>query len=143
MAVSANIKNCSPQSNVFKAVCFNARSITNKFLSFYFEIIVQKKSPDFIAITETWLNNSYPDSSFPCHKDYSIFRKDRTTSIGGVLLFWSKITLAVDKSRVTFLIPLKQLLLKITVIMIFPSYYSTFINLMFQMYISSNPFVML
>ena len=113
MAASPNNENCLPDLNVFKVVCFNARSITNKFLFFHFEIIVGKKSPDFIAITETWLNDSYPDSLFPCHKEYSIFRKDRTNSIGGGVALLVKNSISCRQIESHYFAPIEAIAVEI------------------------------
>ena len=65
---------------------FNARSITHK--KFYFEELVISKQPDFILITESWLNSHYHDSEFPLSR-YNMIRFDRALNRrgGGLLVY--------------------------------------------------------
>ena len=62
---------------------FNARSIKNKLEEFHARVYLDK--PDIIAITESWLDDSFNVGEvFP--SDYSVFRNDRNTHGGGVAL---------------------------------------------------------
>ena len=103
----------SEHNSVFKAVCLNARSLTKKFLFFHFEIIVEQNYPDFIALTETWLNDSYPDSSFPCHSNYSIFRKDRKSSTGGGVALLVKNNISCCQIETDLLDPLEAIAVEV------------------------------
>ena len=61
----------------------NARSIVNKLKDF--QSLVYTKSFDIIGISETWLtDNIYDNEILPT--GYTIFRKDRPSRGGGVLL---------------------------------------------------------
>ena len=57
---------------------------------------------DIICITETWLNESYPDSLLTNGLPYCVFRHDRNTRDGGSAIFVnsclsnSRIMLPVD-----------------------------------------------
>ena len=66
----------------------NIRSLNNKVNEFYAEI--SSKSYDIIALCETWLNDSTPNSLLDCNDNYTIIRKDRDTRGGGVCFFISK-----------------------------------------------------
>ncbi len=62
---------------------FNARSIKNKIADFHARVDVEK--PHIIAITESWLDDTFNDGEvFPV--DYSVFRNDRNKHGGGVAL---------------------------------------------------------
>ena len=64
------------------------RSINNKLNDLHVEIA---NKYDIIAVCETWLNDSTPDSLINCNDTYTIIRKDRNTRGGGVCLFLSKL----------------------------------------------------
>ena len=59
---------------------FNARSICNKLNEF--NAFIDSVKPNYVAITETWLNDSVPDSLIDPRNQYSIFRRDRPTGNG-------------------------------------------------------------
>ena len=61
-------------------VSFNARSICNKLNEF--NAFIDTVKPQYVAITETWLNDSVPDSFIDQRNQYSIFRRDRPTGNG-------------------------------------------------------------
>ena len=62
---------------------FNARSIKNKLEEFHARVHLE--NPDIIAITESWLDDSFNAGEvFP--PDYFVFRNDRNTHGGGVAL---------------------------------------------------------
>ena len=62
---------------------FNARSIKNKLEEFHARVYLE--NPDIIAITESWLDDSFNAGEvFP--SEYSVFRNDRNTHGGGVAL---------------------------------------------------------
>ena len=70
-------------SNNLSVLYFNARSIKNKIAEFQARVNVEK--PHIIAITESWLDDSFNDGEvFP--SDYSVFRNDRNRRGGGVAL---------------------------------------------------------
>ena len=87
-------------------VSFNARSICNKLNEF--NAFIDTVKPKYVAITETWLNNSVPDSLIDQINQYSIFRHDRPTGNGnpsrggGVCLMvsnqfrWLQIEVVID-----------------------------------------------
>ena len=60
---------------------FNARSLVNKLHEF--NLFVSDVKPAVIAVVETWFKDSLHDSLL-CPRGYSLFRKDRATSDGGV-----------------------------------------------------------
>ena len=66
-------------------VYLNARSLLSnlKRLAFEFEIVQQYDYPEIIVVTESWLNNSIPNSLFNCSRNYNIFRYDRPGRTGG------------------------------------------------------------
>lgn len=51
----------------------------------HLQTLVYSSTPGIIAITETWLNDKYFDNEILPH-DYFIYRKDRNSRGGGVLL---------------------------------------------------------
>jgi len=61
----------------------NPRSIINKLQQF--QSLVYSKSYDIIALTETWLTDSVFDNEI-LPTNYIIFRKDRSSRGGGILL---------------------------------------------------------
>lgn len=61
----------------------NCRSVLNKLESL--ECLLLDLEPDFVALTETWLNNDILDSEVT-PPNYNIIRKDRPTRGGGVAL---------------------------------------------------------
>ena len=65
----------------------NAKSLNNKLHQFNAEIVEQYKFPQVICVTETWLDETTPNSIFHCNKHYEIFRKDRKGIGGGVAIF--------------------------------------------------------
>lgn len=73
----------SLNSNNVSVFYFNARSIKNKISDFHARVEVEK--PHIIAITESWLDDSFNDAEvFP--SDYCVFRNDRNSHGGGVAL---------------------------------------------------------
>jgi len=65
----------------------NPRSIVNKLEEF--QSLVYSKSYDIISLTETWLSDTIYDSEFLPY-NYNIFRKDRPSHGGGVLIAFEK-----------------------------------------------------
>jgi len=61
----------------------NAQSICNKIKEL--QGFIYGTSIDIIAITETWLSSDYWDNEI-LPKGYTIFRKDRNSHGGGILL---------------------------------------------------------
>ncbi len=64
---------------------FNARSLKNKLSEF--NIMLKHEKPDIVMVTETWLDDSVTDSLLCNGADYSIFRNDRGSVGGGVVIF--------------------------------------------------------
>jgi hypothetical protein len=58
----------------------NANHLLNKTDELY--CIVQRLMPGLICITETWLDNSVPDS-LVSYSGYTAFRRDRSPGVGG------------------------------------------------------------
>lgn len=79
-------KKLSTDNQVFKLLNCNARSIINKL--HFLHLYIAELSPDIVTITESWSNLNHPDAllSIP---GYSLFRSDRNTRGGGVLLYVS------------------------------------------------------
>ena len=73
---------CSPNDD-FMCFLLNAQSLKNKFNFLHFEVIIQYNYPKIVFITETWLTSELPNSLFPCHNNYSVYRKDRHAMKGG------------------------------------------------------------
>jgi hypothetical protein len=71
------------------AILLNAQSLINKLDDFQTEIIEQH-SPSVIFVTETWLSSDYPDNLINQDSLYNVFRKDRTSNSGGVLIMVRK-----------------------------------------------------
>ena len=70
-------------NNNLSVLYFNARSIQNKIAEFQARVDIEK--PHIIAITESWLDDSFNDGEvFPT--EYSVFRNDRNTHGDGVAL---------------------------------------------------------
>ena len=70
-------------NNNLSVLYFIARSIKNKIAEF--QALVDIEKPHIIAITESWLDDSFNDGEvFPT--EYSVFRNDRNTHGGGVAL---------------------------------------------------------
>ena len=69
---------------VYKLTCLllNVRNLCNKLIDF--QDLLSTERLDIAAVTETWLNNSIPDSLIvDGNSNFSIFRKDRLTHVGG------------------------------------------------------------
>ena len=76
-------KDVSHSRNNLFVLYFNARSIKNKLDEFHARVYLDK--PDIIAITESWLDDSFNAGEvFP--SEYIVFRNDRNTHGGGVAL---------------------------------------------------------
>ena len=77
-----------PQRDLLSFKCFIARSIKNKLHELG---ILSSANFDFIAITETWLNDDFPNSAISAHlPNYSIYRSDRVDCrAGGALILTS------------------------------------------------------
>lgn len=65
----------------------NARSMVNKLDAI--ESLLVGLEPDFLAITETWLNTDVKDDDVT-PPNYTIIRKDRATRGGGVAIMIKK-----------------------------------------------------
>ena len=67
-----------------KIVQLNTRSITNKLDQI--RLMMHKKSTDILAITETWLDNSWTDNELVI-TGYNLFSRDRKTQGGGIIVY--------------------------------------------------------
>ena len=85
-----------------KCVLLNARSLKNKLDDFQSELILGENFPFVIGVTETWLDNSIPNSIFQCKNQYDIFRKDRNANGGGVAILSKKNLKAIELRSDTF-----------------------------------------
>ena len=83
-SVSTSSSDCS---GVPVWAVINARSLCNKLDEFH--LCLSDRNIDVCYVTETWLNNSIPDS-FACPKDYCVYRHDRTGVGGGAAVFVKK-----------------------------------------------------
>ena len=81
--VSSNLLPHAAQSDSNKLCLWNARSLVNKLRSF--QSFIYSSSFSIYAITETWLTSSIFDGEL-LPSDYSIYRHDRPTRGGGVLI---------------------------------------------------------
>ena len=61
----------------------NIRSIRNKLIEFHSMVAI--RNPDIICLVETWLSPEIKNNIFKLPK-YTIFRRDRKTKGGGILL---------------------------------------------------------
>ena len=87
----------SHSSNNLFVLYFNARSIKNKLEEFHAPVYLDKL--DIIAITESWLDDSFNAGEvFP--SEYSVFCNDRNTHGGGVALGIKCSLNPVPRSRV-------------------------------------------
>ena len=68
----------------------NARSLKNKLDDFHAEIIDSDIPPLVVGVTETWLDDTFPNALFDCKDVYDDFRRDRNGKGGGVALFTHK-----------------------------------------------------
>ena len=76
-----------PKHDLLSFKCFNARSIKNKLHELG---ILSSANLNFIAITETWLNDDFPNSAISAHlENYSIYKSDRVDGRGGALILTS------------------------------------------------------
>jgi len=75
----------APTTNEWLLYCYytNIRSIVNKL--FPFQAMIYSHNYDIVAITETWLFNSIFDNKI-LPTNYRIYRNDRSSRGGGVLL---------------------------------------------------------
>ena len=64
-----------------KWTLINARSVCNKFTELY--QVLYDCDYDIVLITETWLNDKFPNSIIDPHNCYYIFRCDRSAATGG------------------------------------------------------------
>ncbi|XP_033100275.1 uncharacterized protein LOC117103766 isoform X2 [Anneissia japonica] len=66
-----------------RIVNVNCQSLINKKAPFY--NLLDSTKPDIIIATETWFNNSIGDAEY-FSSQYSVYRKDRNSTGGGVLV---------------------------------------------------------
>ena len=94
-ASSAMIQNESNGNSESDGECnlnlaiINFRSIINKKAEFLY--FLQERKPRIIIGTETWLSNDIADNEIiPSEFNYTIYRKDRDSGYGGVMIAVSK-----------------------------------------------------
>ena len=69
---------------LLKCVLCNARSISNKLDCL--QLLLQTFCVDIMLITESWLDNTIPNSLLTSDTDFKCFRKDRDRNGGGVCI---------------------------------------------------------
>ena len=76
----------------YKINLLNARSLKNKLRDLHCNF--NANNPDIVCITETWLNQSIPDSVILNGKNFSIFHEDRPNNRegGGVCILVNNAT---------------------------------------------------
>ena len=67
-------------------ILFSCRFFPRCYLARVLTVYLTDHNIDVCCVTETWLNNSIPDS-FVCPKDYVVYRHDRCSVGGGVAVF--------------------------------------------------------
>ena len=77
-----------------KIIQLNTRSITNKLDQI--RLMLPKKSIDILAITETWLDNSWTDNELVV-SGYNLFRRDRETAQGGGIIIYTHNSLSAER----------------------------------------------
>ena len=71
--------------NSISVILLNARSLRGKYVEFEAEVIDFYKTPEIIAVTETWFSETVPLNMFGYGK-YTVYRRDRPNqSYGGVM----------------------------------------------------------
>lgn len=93
MTVSLN-EHLHSHTRLSSVLYCNSRSLKNKINDF--NSLVSIHSPSIIAITETWLDSEFPSSLLQLDS-YNIFRQDRDSHGGGVLIAVNKL---IHSSRV-------------------------------------------
>lgn len=84
-----------------KIVCWNVRSLAPKFAEI--ELTIEQISPDIICISESWLNETTPNSRLEID-GYSLFRYDRESNKnGGGLCIYGKHHLKLDPNCMSYL----------------------------------------
>jgi hypothetical protein len=83
---------------MLKCVCFNARSLKNKFTELHYVLYSDLNEVDIVCITETWLTNTVSNSMLDPRNLFNIFRYDRSSDKvgGGVIVFAKKYIAAVQ-----------------------------------------------
>ena len=77
-----------------KIIQLNTRSITNKLDQI--RLMLHMKSVDILAITETWLDNSWSDNELVI-TGYNLFRRDRKASQGGGIIIYTHNSLSAER----------------------------------------------
>ena len=77
-----------------KIIQLNTRSITNKLDQI--RLMLHMKSIDILAITETWLDNSWSDNELVI-TGYNLFRRDRKASQGGGIIIYIHNSLSAER----------------------------------------------
>lgn len=78
------IRVLAKQRNGIKMVHINAQSLNNKIDEF--RLTFENSGIDIVCVSETWLNETTPDSLIML-RDYRVYRADRKTHAGGVAIF--------------------------------------------------------
>jgi Reverse transcriptase (RNA-dependent DNA polymerase)/Endonuclease-reverse transcriptase len=88
VAKSSQSTQLSTVTCTLRCIHFNARSINNKLASLYDLLNGSgNETYEVIFVTESWLDNSIPNSLLTNGNRYNVIRKDRPTRGGGVCLF--------------------------------------------------------
>jgi len=67
----------------------NVRSLINKLDDFKFSVL--NDNCDLVCVSETWLNSTYPDAFLLNGlSDYVLFRRDRSSRVGGGVCIFAK-----------------------------------------------------
>jgi len=78
-----------------ECILFNSRSIVNKLTDLH--KILSDYSFDIIFITESWTNDSIPNSMIVLNFDYGILRLDRKVQKGGGVLILFRKTICISE----------------------------------------------
>ena len=70
--------------NNFVFIHININSFRHKFV--HLQEILSKHRVDYLAISESKLDDSFPDAQFNV-QGYNIFRQDNTSSSGGLIIY--------------------------------------------------------
>lgn len=106
---------CLETESKLSCVYLNARSLANKLDFFHYEIFVSNNFPDVVFVTETWLDESYPNSLFDCKNDYQIFRKDRVNGGGGGVAIFVKNSISCQLLDVPLIGELEAMVVKVLI----------------------------
>ena len=78
-----------------QCMLINIQSICNKVAEFQY--LIDKHKPDIIGVTESWCDSKITDAEISL-PSYSVYRKDRSTGMGGGVLLYKILNGLVDVS---------------------------------------------